>query len=446
MLLSFRFANHRSFRAEQQLNLMPVYESGRDDATGDLDAVRVVGVFGANASGKSNLVSALTYMSNLVGRSDREVEPGLGIKRQPFRLDPSQAGEPSTYVADLLLKGVRYTYGFTLDDDRVLAEWLYSYPLKRRRIIFQRDLDDFTWGEESGRSNVRELAPITPPAALFLSVTARFGRTPAGKDRFDDDTYASLHEAYTWLYIRQVRPSSRTVASRLNRSTGLLANARRRSIAIDLLRAADVGLRDLVLQVPEDEEGLFSLLSDDSVHVSPSQRERALSLSKREPELQFVHYGAIGGVTLDVAEESSGTLRLLELAIRGVPVLEQGGIFLVDEIDASLHPLLSAVLIGLFQSRETNRNNAQLIFTSHDATLLGMLDGDEVLHRDQVWFAEKNRDGSSIIYPLAEFKPRKEGENRQRRYLLGSYGAIPELSKQLFEQALASADWHARDE
>jgi AAA15 family ATPase/GTPase len=426
MLLSFRFANHRSFRDEQQLNLMPVYESGRDDARRDLGAVRVAGILGANASGKSNLVSALTYMSNLVGRSDREVEPGLGIKRHPFRLDPAQANEPSSYVADLLFHGVRYTYGFTLDDERILTEWLYSYPFKRRRIIFQRDLDDFTWGEESRRSHVRELAPITPPTALFLSVTARFGRTPAGKDRFDDDTYASLHEVYTWLYLRQVRPSPRTFPSRLGNSTGLLGNARRRSIAIDLLRAADVGLRDLVLQAPE--EGT------------------RLSLDKHEPELQFVHYGAVGDVTLDIADQSSGTLRLLELAMSGVPVLEQGGMYVVDEVDASLHPLLSAVLISLFQSPETNRNNAQLIFTSHDATLLGMLDGDEVLHRDQVWFAEKKRDGSSVIYPLAEFKPRKEGENRQRRYLLGSYGAIPELSRQLFEQALAQADWGGDDE
>lgn len=440
MLLSFRFENHRSFRDEQQLNLMPVYESGHDSATDRPAAVRVVGVFGANASGKSNLVSALTYMSELVGRSDREVEPGLGIKRQPFRLDPSVAKEPSSYVADVLLDGVRYTYGFTLDDERILAEWLYSYPIGRRRVVFQRDLDNFSWGEESRRSNVRELESITSPTALFMSVTARFGRTSTGRDRFNDETYASLHAVYTWLYLRQIRPSSRTIASRLGRSTGLLTDSIQRAIAINLLRAADVGLRDLIIQIPESEDTLFSFLGSEGAHPPEAQRERPLSLSKREPELQFVHYGAVGGVTLDVTEESSGTLRLLELAARSVPVLEQGGMLLIDEIDASLHPLLSAALIGLFQSTETNRDNAQLIFTSHDATLLGVLDGEEVLNRDQIWFTDKNRDGSSFIYPLAEFKPRKEGENRPRRYLLGSYGAIPDLSRQLFEQALTQPE------
>jgi uncharacterized protein len=436
MLLSFRFENHRSFREEQQLNLTPVYDSSRGDTLGEDDALRVAGVFGANASGKSNLVSALSYMSRLVGQSDREVEPGLGFNRQPFKLDPSQAEQPSSYVADLLIKGVHYTYGFTLDDNRIITEWLYSYPFKRKRTIFLREYDEFGWGEESGRSSVRELEPITPPTALFLSVTARFGRNRAPNERNDDDTYAALHDVYTWLYLRITRPTSRMSLSRLSLDTGLLS-AQRRKVAIDLLKAADVGLRDMILQRSNDQDPLFPPTEEEISAVA--ERNRVRGLSKRgDLELQFLHYGAVGDVTLDLSDESSGTVKLLELATRGVPVLENGGLFLVDEIDASLHPLLSAALIGLFQSPITNKNNAQLIFTSHDATLLGMLDGNEVLHRDQVWFVEKERDGASIIYPLAEFKPRKEGENRTRRYLLGSYGAIPDLSRQLFERALAA--------
>ena len=438
MLLSFRFVNHRSFRDEQQLNLTPVYDSSRTHTPNDLDALKVTGIFGANASGKSNLVGALAFMSNLVGRSDREVEPGLGIERQPFRLDPSVAEQPSSYVADLLINGVQYTYGFTLDDNRILAEWLYSYPFKRKRTIFHRDHDAYSWGDESGRSTVRELEAITSPTALFLSVTARFGRTSPTGQRYNDDTYAALHEVYTWLYLRMTRPSPRMSRGGLSRTAGLL-NARRRKIAIDLLKAADVGLRDVIVQKPDEQDTLFSILDDASASVA--ERNRARAITRREAELHFLHYGAKGDVTLELADESSGTVRLLELAARGVPVLEQGGLFLVDEIDASLHPLLSAALIGLFQSTATNKNNAQLIFTSHDATLLGILDGNEVLRRDQVWFIEKERDGASILYPLAEFKPRKEGENRPRRYLLGSYGAIPDLSRQLFERALESANW-----
>lgn len=109
---------------------------------------------------------------------------------------------------------------------------------------------------------------------------------------------------------------------------------------------------------------------------------------------------------------------------------------LVDEIDASLHPLLTASLIRIFQSPTTNGPGAQLIFTSHDATLLGSIDGDDALKRDQVWFTSKDGDGASELFPLADFKPRREGENRQKRYLNGNYGAIPELSMRLFEQAI----------
>ena len=124
--------------------------------------------------------------------------------------------------------------------------------------------------------------------------------------------------------------------------------------------------------------------------------------------------------------------------MEAVPVLERGGLILVDEIDASLHPLLTAKLIALFQSKAVNRSGAQLIFTSHDATLLGLLDGEEVLHRDQVWFTQKRANGSSELFSLSDFRPRREGENRMRRYLNGSYGAIPNLSMHLFEEALNS--------
>jgi hypothetical protein len=110
----------------------------------------------------------------------------------------------------------------------------------------------------------------------------------------------------------------------------------------------------------------------------------------------------------------------------------------VDEIDTSLHPLLTATLIRLFQSPETNLHKAQLVFTTHDATLLGSIDGEDILRRDEVWFTSKRDDGASELFPLSEFRPRRQGENRLKRYLNGSYGAVPELSMELFEQAVKS--------
>jgi uncharacterized protein len=408
VLLSFRFANHRSFRDEQQLNLLPVYDA---DGEAPLDAVKVVGIFGANASGKSNVISAFSYLSEMVGTSDRQSEPGVGPTRRPFRLDPVIAAQPSNYAVDLAIDGVRHTYGFSVDDDQILEEWLYTYPLRKKRVVFERTRQDFHWGEESGRSNVRKLADIVAPTALFLSVAARFDpqKTTEGNR---DETTAALHDTFTWLWQRVSRDWHITsTRSRTVRYSTWLADPAIRTAVIDLLRAADIGLKGVLSEPPED-------LNRGRVH--------------------FVHQGAADDVSFGIADESSGTLRLLELAARAVPILESGGLFLVDEIDASLHPLLTASLVQLFQSPAVNKRRAQLVFTTHDATLLGSLDGDDVLERDQVWFTSKSSDGASELFPLSEFKPRRQGENRQKRYLNGSYGAIPEISMRVFEQAVSS--------
>src|SRR5271165_3741604 len=198
MLLSFRFANHRSFRDEQQLNLLPVYESGAPDSKGSLEAVPVVGIFGANASGKSNVISAFEYLSNMVGLSDRQSEPGLGPHRQAFRLDPEIAAQPSSYAVDLALGGVRHTYGFTLDDHQILEEWLYSYPRRRKRIVFERTGQKFNWGEESGRSTIRRVGDIVAPTALFLSTSARFSTAEPAEAR--DEASESLHTVFSCLW------------------------------------------------------------------------------------------------------------------------------------------------------------------------------------------------------------------------------------------------------
>jgi AAA15 family ATPase/GTPase len=139
---------------------------------------------------------------------------------------------------------------------------------------------------------------------------------------------------------------------------------------------------------------------------------------------------------MELHEQSAGTRALLEQAPRFISALRRGGTFVVDEIDSSLHPLLTAQLIGLFQNRTTNPNGAQLIFTTHDAGLLGRVGGEDILKRDQVWFAEKNQYGETELLALSEFKPRQD-ENRERRYLGGSYGGVPFIDDS-FAKALAT--------
>jgi hypothetical protein len=174
-----------------------------------------------------------------------------------------------------------------------------------------------------------------------------------------------------------------------------------------LLKAADVGISDLVVEVSGSPE------SDDM-------------------RLLFEH--GTSGSLLGLQDESDGTRAWLELLLTVLAVLRAGDVLVVDEIDASLHPLLTTRLVGLFRDPETNPRGAQLIFSTHDASLLGTMLGEEVLARDQVWFVEKDAEGASSLYPLTDFKPRT-GENTERRYLGGSYGAVPVLDAHEFTRA-----------
>ena len=457
MLLSFRFANHRSFRDEQQLNLTPVYDADSDSDQAEQEPVPVAGIFGANASGKSNVISAFTYLRTMVQSSDRESEPGVGPRRHPFRLDPEFAKEPSSYAIDLLLGGVRHTYGFTVDDERIAEEWLYSYPYRRKRTIFERTGQSFDWGDESGKSRIRRLEEIVAPTALFLSVAARFEAHDVATGR-SDETSLSLRALYSWTQrkVRRIASNPRDPLLLSLASSRLLGTEENRSAIVGLLRAADVGLEDIFVPEPQNDSSKNAdarRLSLPHPMLSEGEESERIQLNfsglldesgiepavrPRRREVMFRHRGAVGSVTLGVRDESSGTLRLLDLASQAIPILDSGGLVLVDEIDSSLHPLLTAALVRLFQSPMANLKKAQLVFTSHDATLLGSIDGEDVLRRDEVWFTSKGDDGASELFPLAEFKPRRQGENRQKRYLNGSYGAIPELSMDLFEQAVSS--------
>lgn len=433
MLMSFRFANHRSFRDEQQLNLMPVY--GLDEQrTRSEEPVRTAGIFGANASGKSNCLHAFTFMRRMAVRSDKDVEPGVGIEREPFRLDAQCPSEPSRYVVDLLLNGVRHTYGFTIDDDVVAEEWLYHYPHKKKSVVFAREGQKYRWGDDSGRrSELKRISTITAPTALYLSTVARFGTSSREVDKEEP---APLHGVYRWFYGNRVRSRPGLRLGTFGRQWPSRKADQR--VIVELLKAADVGIVDVSLK--PDAAVTESILDELGIEL-PEQglTPRRGPDDRRISRLQFLHRGFDSNTMLDFMDESTGTQQLLDLAIDASLILRSGATMTVDEIDASLHPILTARLISLFQSAATNPRGSQLIFTSHDAALIGTIDGEEILRRDEIWFTEKHEDGASVLYPLSDFKPRKD-ENRQRRYMNGNYGAVPNLSGYLFERALATRE------
>ncbi|MFG3104824.1 ATP/GTP-binding protein [Streptomyces sp. NPDC048182] len=421
MLLSFRVSNHRSIREEQQLNLNPVYEDDRPVGT-DWAAVPVAGIFGANASGKTNLLDALQYMAHMVVSSHRDAEPDGGISRHPFLLDDAARDEPSWYIADLLLDGVRYTYGFAVDDTRVTEEWLDSYPMGKKRQLFSRGDDRVKPGASQDTRELELVESITEPNVLFLSLAAR-------------SRQRDFRPVYDWFaHHLQFRRANDTRSYALS-AMRALEDADRYPEIMLLLRAADLGIEGCGTErLVMDEETLRRQYGSRRI---PSRLLRELEdEGPRELLRPWVgHRGRNGMVQLDLHDESAGTQALLQQAPRFLSVLRRGGTFVVDEIDASLHSVLTARLIGLFQQPETNPNGAQLLFTSHDPSLLGRRDGEDILKRDQVWFVEKDSFGESSLYSLADFKPRKD-ENRERRYLGGSYGGVPFIDESFTEALL----------
>ncbi|MBO1417864.1 ATP/GTP-binding protein [Streptomyces sp. FH025] len=422
MLLNFRVANHRSIRDEQSLQLHPVYDADRPAGT-HWEAVPVAGIFGANAAGKSNILDALAYMRRMVVNSHRDAEPDGGVTRRPFRLDEAACDEPSWYVADLLIEGIRYTYGFSVNDEQVVDEWLHSFPHGKKRKIFERSPDGLEIGDSQHRRELNLVENITEPNVLFMSMAAR--------SRQQD-----FRPVYDW-FAQNLLLSRRFTHLGLGVER-LLEQQDRNPELIELLRTADLGITEFGTEhVLLDEEELRKRYG----RRIPQHRLDELEENGPRAVVRpwIGHRGRDGMVRMDVSEESEGTQALLRQAPLFLNALRRGGTFVVDEIDSSLHPILTARLIGLFQNAETNPKGAQLIFTSHDVSLLGRTGGEDILRRDQVWFVEKNEYGETELFALADFKPRQE-ENRERRYLSGSYGGVPYIDESFANAVAARGD------
>lgn len=393
MLRSFRITNHKSIHTEQECLLIPSYDKSRP-------AVPVAAVYGANASGKSNLVDALRFMRSAVRYSVGLWEAEGGVPRSPFRLDPAALAEPSAYAVDLLIDGVQYLYGFAVDDVRVTEEWLYAYnPTKRKTILFERDGDAVALGDSVSerKSRAKILSSSLRPNSLLLSLGMQLG----GQREF-----APVHRWFgRGLLIPRHEPASarrslpERVEAALARDTGFLA----------LARVADLDIRDIQVEQVE------------------------------QPRPELVFRQGPRNTPMSIADQSDGTVAYLDLVAYATEALGTGAVLLVDEIDVSLHPRLTARLIELFRDDKANPHGAQLVFTTHDVSLLGTSFGEEVLRRDEIWFVDK-RDGVTSLYPLTDFHPRQE-ENRERRYIGGSYGAVPAVfSDSLVESLLADRE------
>lgn len=393
MLLRFRVANVRSFRDEQELSLVAQSGSAATavravPTTGkNLDVYPLAGVFGANASGKSNLLAALVLMRSAVLNSYAQWASTRGVPREEFSLDPTAADENSFFEIDFLNDGVRYTYGFELGAQRVEAEWLHAYPKGRRQVWFDRDAGrdpEFEFPGERIRDRA-QFVRLTRPNALFLTV--------AGTNNSPE-----LSPPFYWFErnLTLITPEVDR-PQREDHTREALRGPRRKHIE-ELLRVADLG----VTGVEMDKDGTV---------------------------VRLLHEGAADGVfPVDWERESFGTRSWFALLGPVLLALDEGAVILVDELDASLHPRFAAEIVRLFNDPEVNDRGAQLIFTTHDVTVLGTPGGDRLLDPGQVWLVEKDKNGASELYPLSAAQPGAH-EDLVRSYLSGRFGAVPALSE-----------------
>jgi len=410
MLLSFRVANHRSLRDEQHLNLAPVYDADRPPGT-KWPAVPVAAIYGANASGKSNVIDAFIFAREMLLDSDRRAEPDQQIARRPFALDAEISASPSDFDIDIDIDGVHYAYGFSIDDQAVVEEWLHRYPAKRRQIVFNRDGQNYRFGTTVDPS-LREAIGITPPNALFLSVAARANKRDA-------------LPVYRWMRESAVDilSSVGTLVTEPILAAFIAQSSAARSTLVELLRAADIGIADVEL-VNGETDPVLSAFNRVDKQLLQQFSTMPLAFDKK---VQFRMHGASSGRALAFHEQSAGTREFVRQVLRVVQALQRGSLLVIDELESMLHPNLAEQLIRLFQDTRTNPRGAQLVFTTHNTALLGS--NAEVLKRDQIWFTEKGHaDGATSLFPLSDFTPRDK-ENTERRYRGGSYGAVPFLDE-----------------
>lgn len=424
MLVQFTVKNYKTFREQAVLSLVA---SGYDKKTHEEDNVfqeksirllRSVVVYGANASGKSKLIEALAFMKKIVYGSASDSQKGQIIPVESFLLNQETENKPSEFEIIFISENVQYRYGFEVTKEKVISEWLYRKEKVKEVEVFYREENKaefhntlfsngaFIWNKSMVRDN-----------ALLLSVAAQFNDDIANKvvQYFSNEIKiisGIQEEGFEGFTIEKIDSD------------------KGKNEILKMLKAADIGIEDLKVETIDKENlpkdmpdelkkifltGNLKIYSDSSVFTFHKK------FDKQQKQ--------IGNAFFSLEEESAGTKKYLALSGPILDVLKNGYTLVVDELDSKLHPNLVEEIVQLFNSKEINIKNAQLIFNTHNTNLLT----SRLFRRDQIWFTEKNEYGEASLYSLTDFKTDKvrKTDAFESNYIRGKYGAVPFLN--LFE-------------
>lgn len=418
MLIEFSVANFRSFWEPRELSLTATPQKDllenntfESPVAGLPRLLRSAVVYGPNAGGKSNFIRAIAFVKQFVISSAKELQEGEEIAVTPFLFNQLGPTQPSEFEVQFIQQGVRYQYGFAVNKERVTNEWLIAYPEGRAQRWFERtfhsESNDYQWyfgGRFIGRK--KQWQEMTRSNALFLSTAIQWNSE-------------QLRPVFTWFQRLFVIGHGTLLAPTY--SMNACQDDERKKQILVFMNEADISISDILME-PKDFSA-EDLPSDLPEEIKEDIRRNMDG--KKMARVGFLHPVDGGDSTvLPLEEESDGTKKLFAYAGPWLNILSQGRIIIADELDNSLHPKIMRYLLSMFHNGKTNPANGQLIFTTHDTSLLDQ----DLVRRDQVWFVEKDKSNASQLYPLTDFKPRA-GEALQKGYLSGRYGALPYTSE-----------------
>ncbi len=428
MLIEFTFSNYRSFRDSASLSM---------EATG-LGALKeilipfksknylpAIAIFGKNGGGKSNVIRAFWLAVQFIKNAQRTQHENAPVPVRPFLLDDASAQQPTSFEFIYIHHGVKYTYGYSATRDAIVEEYLYHAPNGQKAMVFSRKGQAFEFRENAEKKKRQLICEMVGPNQLYFSVACTMNDSACTK-------------AMAWF--REDVQFSRDYGDIPDL---LMQNAENPNMLEAIKKyamEADVGIQDMEFEfsqqrldpsadLPEElPEEVRSALSQFMQALSNPSVNGETDLGVSKVRASSFHKGlhsdgTPGSFELSLSDESDGTRKFMAFAPAIEQVLKKGGTLLVDEIERGMHPLMVELILSKFQSCSSNSNHAQIIFTTHDVELLNM----NMLRKDQLYFADKSRkDGTSSLYSISDFST-PTNENVRKGYLLGKYGAIPDL-------------------
>lgn len=415
MLHQFTLGNYRSFYKKRTIDLMAegISESPADNIAidGKHKVLKTLAVYGANSSGKSNLVKAISEMRLLVLKSNK-LNDNENLRHFPFLFQVDADKEPTFFEVVFSSPATVYRYGFEYNHERIVNEWLFEKKSRSEKMLFIRTDDGIDWDENAFQEGNMPDSVNLNDNRLFLSLCNQLGG-PVSKSImswFQNDLLVmsgltnQYYRTYTQRLFKEKDPKS--------------------DKALALFKDLQLGFNQL--RVHEEPNVVFDgEIPSELVELFKGNEKRTVVDSRHN---LYTKTGKVCG-TVEVPfeqYESDGTQKLFDLSGPMFNVLSKGSTLVIDELDAKMHPLISQYLISIFNSPTKNPNNAQLVFTTHDTHLLS----SHLLRRDQIWFTEKDQAEQTDLYNMMDIvlpdgtKPRNDS-NYEKNYIAGRYGAVP---------------------